>query len=420
MGKGDKRVLVVGSGGRCHAIVDALSRSPQVGKIYCAPGNAGIAEQAECVKIGVEDVEALVAFAKSEAIDLTVIGPEASLAVGVVNAFKESGLKAFGPTKEAAQIESSKEFAKRLMAKYDIPTAGYEAFSDYEQAWAYVKARPLPAVIKYDGLAAGKGVVVAESYEEAEAALRDMLLGESFGSGRVVVEDFLDGPEFSFMCVVSGEKVYPLAMAQDHKRAYDGDKGPNTGGMGAYSPVPFVTDKVREFALERIMRPTAKAMVAEGVPFVGVLYGGLILTQQGPKVIEFNARFGDPETEVVLPRLKSDIYALFEAAIEGADCATEWSEEALLGVVLASKGYPGGYAKGAVIEGLDGVESKVYHMGTARNADGEVLTAGGRVLMVVGRGATLAEAKQMAERDCARIKCDGLFHRSDIGHKVLN
>ena len=411
---------MVGSGGRCHAIVDALSRSPQVGKIYCAPGNAGIAEQAECVKIGVEDVEALVAFAKSEAIDLTVIGPEASLAVGVVNAFKESGLKAFGPTKEAAQIESSKEFAKRLMAKYDIPTAGYEAFSDYEQAWAYVKARPLPAVIKYDGLAAGKGVVVAESYEEAEAALRDMLLGESFGSGRVVVEDFLDGPEFSFMCVVSGEKVYPLAMAQDHKRAYDGDKGPNTGGMGAYSPVPFVTDKVREFALERIMRPTAKAMVAEGVPFVGVLYGGLILTQQGPKVIEFNARFGDPETEVVLPRLKSDIYALFEAAIEGADCSTEWSEEALLGVVLASKGYPGGYAKGAVIEGLDDVESKVYHMGTARNADGEVLTAGGRVLMVVGRGATLAEAKQMAERDCARIKCDGLFHRSDIGHKVLN
>lgn len=411
---------MVGSGGRCHAIVDALSRSPQVGKIYCAPGNAGIAEQAECVKIGVEDVEALVAFAKSEAIDLTVIGPEASLAVGVVNAFKESGLKAFGPTKEAAQIESSKEFAKRLMAKYDIPTAGYEAFSDYEQAWAYVKARPLPAVIKYDGLAAGKGVVVAESYEEAEATLRDMLLGESFGSGRVVVEDFLDGPEFSFMCVVSGEKVYPLAMAQDHKRAYDGDKGPNTGGMGAYSPVPFVTDKVREFALERIMRPTAKAMVAEGVPFVGVLYGGLILTQQGPKVIEFNARFGDPETEVVLPRLKSDIYALFEAAIEGADCATEWSDEALLGVVLASKGYPGGYAKGAVIEGLDGVESKVYHMGTARNADGEVLTAGGRVLMVVGRGATLAEAKQMAERNCARIKCDGLFHRSDIGHKVLD
>lgn len=416
---GEKRVLVVGSGGRCHAIVDALSRSPQVGKIYCAPGNAGIAQQAECVAIGVENVDALVEFAKNEKIDLAVIGPEAALAVGVVNAFKENGLRAFGPTKEAAQIESSKEFAKRLMAKYEIPTAGYEAFSDYESAWEYVKARPLPAVIKYDGLAAGKGVVVAESYEDAEAALRDMLLDESFGGGRVVVEDFLDGPEFSFMCVVSGEKVYPLAMAQDHKRAYDGDKGPNTGGMGAYSPVPFVTEEVEKFALEKIMLPTAKAMVAEGVPFVGVLYGGLILTNEGPKVIEFNARFGDPETEVVLPRLKSDIYDLFNAAIDGIDCATEWSEEALLGVVMASKGYPGSYAKGAVIEGVEGLESKVYHMGTAQK-DGKLVTAGGRVMMVVGRGATLAEAKAMAERDCAQIECENLFYRKDIGHKVLN
>ena len=416
---GENRVLVVGSGGRCHAIVDALSRSPQVGKIYCAPGNAGIAQQAECVAIGVENVDALVEFAKNEHIDLTVVGPEAALAVGVVNAFKENGLRAFGPTKEAAQIESSKEFAKRLMAKYEIPTAGYEAFSDYESAWEYVKARPLPAVIKYDGLAAGKGVVVAESYEDAEAALRDMLLDESFGGGRVVVEDFLDGPEFSFMCVVSGEKVYPLAMAQDHKRAYDGDKGPNTGGMGAYSPVPFVTEEVEKFALEKIMLPTAKAMVAEGVPFVGVLYGGLILTNEGPKVIEFNARFGDPETEVVLPRLKSDIYDLFNAAIDGIDCATEWSEEALLGVVMASKGYPGSYAKGAVIEGVEGLESKVYHMGTAQK-DGKLVTAGGRVLMVVGRGATLAEAKAMAERDCAQIECENLFYRKDIGHKVLN
>ena len=416
---GNKRVLVIGSGGRCHAIVDALSRSPQVGKIYCAPGNAGIAVQAECVAIGVESVAELVNFAKQENIDLTVVGPEAALAAGVVNAFKENGLRAFGPTKEAAQIESSKEFAKRLMAKYAIPTAGYEAFSDYEQAWAYVKARPLPAVIKYDGLAAGKGVVVAESYEEADAALKDMLLGESFGSGRVVVEDFLDGPEFSFMCVVSGEKVYPLAMAQDHKRAYDGDKGPNTGGMGAYSPVPFVTKEVEEFALEKIMLPTAKAMVSEGVPFVGVLYGGLILTTEGPKVIEFNARFGDPETEVVLPRLTSDICALFEAAIDGVDCTTEWSDEALLGVVMASNGYPGAYKKAAVIEGVDAVESKVYHMGTARK-EGKLLTAGGRVLMVVGRGATLAEAKAMAEKGCATIECEELFYRKDIGHKVLN
>lgn len=415
----NKKVLVVGSGGRCHAIVDALSRSPQVEKIYCAPGNAGIAQQAERVAIGVEDVEKLAEFAQQNAIDLTVVGPEAALAVGLVDRFEELGLRAFGPRKAAAQIESSKEFAKRLMAKYAIPTAGYEAFDSYDAAKEYVFGRPLPAVIKYDGLAAGKGVVVAESYDDADAALKDMLLDESFGKGRVVVEDFLAGPEFSFMCVVSGEKVYPLAMAQDHKRAYEGDKGPNTGGMGAYSPVPFVTAEVEEFALERIMKPTAKAMVAEGVPFKGVLYGGLILTAEGPKVIEFNARFGDPETEVVLPRLESDIYELFDAAIDGRDCDTKWSEEALLGIVLASKGYPGSYTKGAVIEGLSGVSSTVYHMGTAEK-EGEIVTAGGRVLMVVGRGKNLAEARKMALEDIASIKCDELFFRSDIGHKVLD
>ncbi len=415
----NKRVLVVGSGGRCHAIVDALSRSPQVEKIYCAPGNAGIARQAENVKIGVEDVGALLSFAKTNAIDITVVGPEAALAVGIVDRFQQEGLKIFGPTKAAAQIESSKEFAKRLMAKYAIPTAGYEAFDSYEEAKEYVFSRALPAVIKYDGLAAGKGVVVAESYEEADAALKDMLLDESFGKGRVVVEDFLDGPEFSFMCVVSGERVYPLAMAQDHKRAYEGDKGPNTGGMGAYSPVPFVTEEIREVALEKIMKATAKAMVEEGVPFVGVLYGGLILTTEGPKVIEFNARFGDPETEVVLPRLKSDIYDLFVAAIESRECATEWSEEAMLGVVLASKGYPGSYAKGAVIKGTEDVEATIYHMGTAER-DGELVTAGGRVMMVVGRGENLAAAREMAHAAIDRIECDSLFHRRDIGHKVLD
>lgn len=415
----DKRVMVVGSGGRCHAIVDALSRSPQVQKIYCAPGNAGIAAQAECVAIDVCDIERLVAFAQENSIDLTVVGPEASLAAGIVDKFVEKGLSIFGPTKRAAQIESSKEFAKRLMAKYAIPTAGYEAFDNYDEAKAYVCSRPLPAVIKYDGLAAGKGVVVAESYDEADAALRDMLLDESFGKGRVVVEDFLDGPEFSFMCVVSGEKVYPLAMAQDHKRAWEGDKGPNTGGMGAYSPVPFVTAEVEEFALEKIMKATAKAMVAEGVPFVGVLYGGLILTSDGPKVIEFNARFGDPETEVVLPRLESDIYELFDAAIDGRDCPTEWSKDALLGIVLASKGYPGSYAKGVVIEGLDSIDAIQYHMGTAIK-DGQMVTSGGRVLMIVGRAESLAEAQQRALAAVAEVECDGLFYRRDIGHKVLN
>ncbi|MBQ2247924.1 MAG: phosphoribosylamine--glycine ligase [Tidjanibacter sp.] len=415
----DKKVLVVGSGGRCHAIVEALSRSPQVDKIYCAPGNAGIAALAECVAIGVTDVEALAEFAKQNGVDLTVVGPEAALAVGLVDRFNELGLKAFGPTKAAAQIESSKEFAKELMAKYEIPTAGYKAFDNYEEAKEYVFGRALPAVIKYDGLAAGKGVVVAESYDDADAALKDMLLDESFGKGRVVVEDFLAGPEFSFMCVVSGEKIYPLAMAQDHKRAYEGDKGPNTGGMGAYSPVPFVTAEVEEFALERIMKPTAKAMVAEGVPFKGVLYGGLILTADGPKVIEFNARFGDPETEVVLPRLESDIYELFDAAVDGRDCETKWSNDALLGIVLASNGYPGSYPKGAVIGGLERVESQVFHMGTSEK-DGSIVTAGGRVLMVVGRGKDLAEARKMALEDIAKIECDTLFFRSDIGHKVLD
>lgn len=413
-----KNVLVIGGGGRCHAIVKALKRSPRVKKIFCAPGNAGIAADAECVAIGVEDAEGIVKFVEENAIDMTVVGPEAALAAGVVDALAAKGHKAFGPTKAAARIESSKEFAKQIMAKYNVLTAGYEAFDNFEQAWDYVKGRPLPAVIKYDGLAAGKGVVVALTYEEAEEALRDMLLDASFGKGRVVVEDFLDGPEFSFMCVVSGNKVYPLAMAQDHKRAYDGDKGPNTGGMGAYSPVPFVTEEIREKALNEIIQRTADGLVAEGVPFTGVLYGGLILTKEGPKVIEFNARFGDPETEVVLPRLESDFYDLVEAAVEGKDCETRWSPEAYLGVVLASKGYPGHYEKGAEIKGLGNVDALVYHMGTKRDGD-KILTAGGRVLMVVGKGKTISEANEKAKAEIAKIDCDALFHRTDIGKASL-
>lgn len=413
-----KKVLVIGSGGREHAIVDALSRSPQVEKIYCAPGNAGIAEKAECVAIGVTDIDALANFAASKGVDMTVVGPEAALAAGIADRFAAVGLRIFGPTKSAARIESSKEFAKEMMDKYGVPTAAYRVFDEFEPAWEYVKNRPLPAVIKYDGLAAGKGVVVALTYEEAEEALRDMLLDESFGKGRVVVEDFLDGPEFSFMCIVSGEKVYPLAIAQDHKRAFDGDKGPNTGGMGAYSPVPFIGEDVRQEALDKIIRPVAKGMVKEGVPFLGVLYGGLILTKDGPKVIEFNARFGDPETEVVLPRLKSDIYSLFDAAIDGKDFETEWSDRSMLGIVLASKGYPGSYEKGAEITGLDKINGIAYHMGTT-GKDGKLFTAGGRVLMVVAEGETLAEARDAAIRDIADINCPALFHRSDIGYQAI-
>ena len=412
-------VLVIGSGGREHAIVDALSRSARVGKIFCAPGNAGIARQAECVPIGDTEVERLRDFAVAHAVDLTVVGPESALAAGVVDAFKAAGLRIFGPTKAAARIESSKEFAKELMAKYGIPTAGFRAFTDYAEAKAYVAARPLPAVLKYDGLAAGKGVVIAETMEEADAALRDMLLDDKFGAGKVVVEDFLTGPEFSLLCFVSGRKVWPMVLAQDHKRAYDGDEGPNTGGMGAYSPLPFVTAEDERYALERIMRPVAEAMAAEGVPFEGVLYGGLMKTPQGIKVIEFNARFGDPETEVVLPRLKSDIVDIFCAVADGGEASPEWHDFATLGILLASKGYPGAYEKGHAIGGLDRVEGTVYHMGTRTEGD-RVVTAGGRVLFVVGKGATLAEARERALADVARIECDNLFHRNDIGHWALD
>lgn len=413
------KVLVIGSGGREHAIVDALSRSPQVEKIYAAPGNAGIAEQAECVAIRETEIDRLAAFAAEQGIGLTVVGPEVALAAGVVDRFKADGLRIFGPTKAAARIESSKEFAKELMAKYEVPTAAFRAFTDYEEAWAYVSARPFPAVLKYDGLAAGKGVVIAQTAEEAEAALKDMLLDTKFGEGKVVVEDFLTGPEFSLLCFVSGERVWPMQLAQDHKRAYDGDKGPNTGGMGAYSPLPFITEEDEQFALEEIMKPVAAAMVKEGCPFQGVLYGGLMKTPDGVKVIEFNARFGDPETEVVLPRLKSDIVDIFCAVADGTEARLEWHDFATLGIVLASKGYPEAYAKGVVIKGVDQVEGTVYHMGT-KEIDGQIVTNGGRVLFVVGKGATLQEAREQALKDVAKIACDNLFHRTDIGHYALD
>ena len=412
------KVLVIGSGGRCHAIVEALSRSPQQPKIYCAPGNAGIASLAECVAIKDTDVEALVAFARENGVELTVVGPEASLAVGVVDRFREEGLRIFGPSKAATQIESSKDFAKRLMVKYGVPTADYATFTNYEEALDYVRKGSLPTVLKYDGLAAGKGVVIATTMEEAEATLKDMLLDTKFGEGRVVIEEFLTGEEFSLMCFVAGNKICPMPVAQDHKRAYDNDEGPNTGGMGAYTELPFITAEDHAYAMERIMQRVADAMVAEGTPFTGVLYGGLMKTPQGIKVIEFNARFGDPETEVVLPRLKSDAIDVFMAVAKSDEPTAEWSEGATLGIVLASKGYPGSYDKGAVIRGTECVESKIYHMGTAMK-DGELVTAGGRVMIVVAEAATLREAQQKAEADVARIECDNLFHRTDIGAKAF-
>ena len=412
------KVLVIGSGGREHAIVEALSRSPKQPKIYAAPGNAGIAQLAECVAIKDTEVEKLLEFAKANAIDLTVVGPEAALAAGVVDAFRAAGLKIFGPTKAAAEIEASKDFAKRLMVKYDVPTAAYATFSDFEEAMAYVRKGTLPTVLKYDGLAAGKGVVIATTMEEAEATLRDMLLDTKFGEGRVVIEEFLTGEEFSLMCFVAGNKICPMPVAQDHKRAYDNDEGPNTGGMGAYTELPFITEEDHAYAMENIMQRVADAMVAEGTPFTGVLYGGLMKTPQGIKVIEFNARFGDPETEVVLPRLKSDAIDVFMAVANNEQPVAEWSDEATLGIVLASKGYPGDYQKGFVIEGVERVASKVYHMGTALK-DGKLVTAGGRVMIVVASASTLQEALLKAREDIAKIECDNLFHRTDIGAKAF-
>ncbi len=410
------KVLVVGGGGREHAIVHALSKSSKVDEIYAAPGNAGISKLAVCVNIKDTDVENIVAFAKAEKIDLVVIGPEASLALGIVDKLQEEGIKVFGPKKDAAQIESSKEFAKDLMQKYNIPTARYKVFNDYKEAKAYIDLSPLPTVIKFDGLAAGKGVVVAFTKEEADNALKDMLLNVKFGEGKVVVEEYLDGPEFSFMCLVDKDKVYPLEMAQDHKRAYDNDEGPNTGGMGAYSPLPFITKDDYEYALNKIMIPTAKALVREGHPFTGVLYGGLMKTKKGIKVIEFNARFGDPETEVVLPRLTSDIFDAFNAVIDGKAPLLTWDNKFTIGIVLASKGYPGSYAKGFKIE--NGMQEHIYHMGTKFDDEGNLVTNGGRVLFAVQSGDTLEEANRLANMLVDTIKCDNLYHRTDIGAKA--
>ncbi len=416
----NKKVLVVGGGGRCHAIVDALLRSPQVAEVFCAPGNAGIGAVATNVPIKDTDVPALLAFAKEQAVDLTVVGPEAALAAGIVDAFRAEGLPIFGHTRAATQIESSKGFAKELMEKYGIPTAGYRTFTDYEAAHAYVAARPFPAVLKYDGLAAGKGVVVAQTPEEADTALREMLLESKFGEASVIVEDFLTGPEFSFMCFVCGNQVAPMPLSQDHKRAFDGDKGPNTGGMGAYTGLPFITKEDEDFAFREILCKAAAAMCSEGLPLSGVLYGGLMKTPQGIKVIEFNARFGDPETEVVLPLMESDIYAIFEAVAGGREIPRIiWKNCVTLGVVLASKGYPGGYAKGIEIQGTDTVKAKLFHMGTALK-EGKLLTAGGRVMMVVAEGPTIAQAREKVYAEITKIRCDNLFWRNDIAHCALN
>lgn len=412
------KVLVIGSGGREHAIIKKLKESESVSSLYCAPGNAGMKNDCNLVNIKVTDIDNLLSFALGSQIDFTIVGPEVPLSLGIVDAFKEKGLRIFGPSKAAAKIESSKDFAKSLMKKYQIPTADYETFTDAEKAKAYVKKKGAPIVIKYDGLAAGKGVTVALDEKSALDAIDSMLLDDIYGKGKVVIEDYLEGPEFSFMCFVNGENVYPLALSQDHKRAFNHDKGNNTGGMGAYSPLPFISKSDEDYALEKIMKPTAKALVKEGTPFTGILYGGLMKTQDGIKVIEFNCRFGDPETEVILSRLDSDLLQAMLDTLDNKTSELLWSKDVALGIVLASRGYPGSYEKGYEIKNLDKVDGNIFYMGV-KMKDGKIVTDSGRVLMVVVKDKDILSAQKKALAEVKKIECENLFYRSDIGHFAI-
>ncbi|MFS0880623.1 phosphoribosylamine--glycine ligase [Metabacillus niabensis] len=416
------KVLIIGQGGREHALVWKAAQSKLVTKVFVAPGNDGMQELATLVPISETDNQGLLDFAKMEAIDFTFVGPEVPLLNGIVNDFQAAGLKIFGPTKEAALIEGSKNFAKELMFKYNIPTADYQTFTDVDQAKAYIEEKGAPIVIKADGLAAGKGVTVAETLDVALNSVTDMLEGGKFGdaSRSVVVEEFLAGEEFSLMAFVNGEKVYPMVIAQDHKRAYDNDEGPNTGGMGAYSPVPQISEQVVEQAVETILKPAAKALVSEGRSFTGILYAGLILTTEGPKVIEFNARFGDPETQVVLPRLESDLIEALLAILEDKPVELKWSEKAVLGVVLASKGYPNDYEKGQPIGTLQAeqTDAVIFHAGT-KWQDEQYVNNGGRVLVVSGYGDSIRDAQKQAYELVEKVASPALFYRNDIGNKAI-
>ena len=415
------KVLVIGRGGREHAICQKVSESTMVEKVFVAPGNAGMENVAELVPI--EDYGQLIQFAKEQEVDLTIIGPEIPLLEGLADRFKEAGLAVFGPSAVAAEIEGSKSFAKELMRKYHIPTADYAVFTSFEDARNYIEEKGAPIVIKADGLAAGKGVTVALSKEEAIDSLKEMLIGGKFGeaSSRVVIEEFLSGEEFSLMAFVNGETVIPLEIAQDHKRAFDGDRGPNTGGMGAYSPVPHISHDIVQSAIDTVLVPAAKALVQESRSFCGILYAGLIVTSEGPKVIEFNARFGDPETQVVLPRLKSDLVQVLMELLKGRKPVLEWDPWAMLGVVVAAKGYPEEYEKGSVLQGLAEFNEEIYtfHAGTSKNEVGEFVTDGGRVLLVGAKAETLLVAQEKVYKELEKLKRNGIFYRKDIGAKAI-
>ena len=421
-------VLVIGSGGREHALAFKAAQNPSVRTVFVAPGNAGTAlePKLENVAIGVEDLDALVAFAKDNNVELTIVGPEAPLVIGVVDRFREEGLAIFGPTAAAAQLEGSKSFTKDFLARHDIPTAEYQTFEQIEPALAYLKEKGAPIVVKADGLAAGKGVIVAMTEAEAEEAIRDMLAGNAFGEAgsRVVIEEFLEGEEASFIVMVDGKNVLPFATSQDHKRAYNGDQGPNTGGMGAYSPAPVVTADIHERIMNEVINPTVEGMASEGAPYTGFLYAGLMITADcTPKVIEYNCRFGDPETQPIMLRLQSDLVELIQAANREELDQTEikFDSRAAVGVVLAAKGYPGSYPKGDAISGLrvDYAEGeKVFHAGTKQ--DGEnVVTAGGRVLCATALGHTVTEAQKRAYALVNEINWDGVEFRTDIAYRAI-
>ena len=420
------KVLIVGGGGREHAIAWKVAKSPKVEKLYCAPGNAGIAEVAECVNIGVMEFDKLTAFARENQIDLTIIGPDDPLAAGAVDAFEAAGLRVFGPRKNAAILEASKAFSKDLMKKYGIPTAAYETFTSPEAALAYLETAKMPIVLKADGLALGKGVLICKDLEEAQEGVKTLMLDKQFGSAgdEIVIEEFMTGREVSVLSFVDGKTIKIMTSAQDHKRAKDGDQGLNTGGMGTFSPSPFYTAEVDAFCKEHIYQKTVDAMRAEGREFKGIIFFGLMLTADGPKVLEYNARFGDPETQVVLPRMKNDIVDLFEACIDGTldQMDLQFEDNAAVCVVLASDGYPEHYEKGFPIHGLEHFKDAdgyyVFHAGSKFDADGQIVTNGGRVLGITATGKTLKEARANAYKATEFITFDNKYMRHDIGKAI--
>lgn len=420
-------ILVLGSGGREHALAWKIAQDDQVAKVFVAPGNAGTATENKCENVALDilDNPAIIDFVKNNAIDLIIVGPEAPLVNGVVDACRAAGIKIWGPTQFAAQLEGSKAFAKHFLKRHNIPTAFYDVFTEVDAAKAFVEKNGAPIVIKADGLAAGKGVIVAMTNEEAFAAIDDMLAGNKFGNAgsRVVIEEFLAGEEASFICMIDGDNILPMATSQDHKRIFEGDQGPNTGGMGAYSPAPVVTADVFEKTMNEVMRPTVEGMKKDGHVYTGFLYAGLMIDEQGqPKVIEFNCRFGDPETQPIMMRLKSSLVDLVQAGIEGnLPSEAEWDERKTVGIVLASKGYPETSSSGDVISGLNTemADAKVFHAGTKANENGDIVTAGGRVLCVTALGNTIGEAQAKALEFCEKVTFDGVQYRKDIGYRAI-